>query len=52
MGNIRGVISNKTEVKFREIAMKKFGYKEGGLSQASEEAVSQWIKSNKTNGEI
>jgi hypothetical protein len=52
VGNIRGVISAKTEASFREIAMKKFGYRKGSLSQALEEAIFQWIKSNKTKGEI
>jgi hypothetical protein len=27
--------------------MMKFGYKKGSLSQAMEEAIKQWIKSNK-----
>ena len=52
MGDIRGVITTKTEVSFRRIAMKKFGYKKGSLSQALEEAITQWIESNKANGEI
>ena len=52
MGNIRGLIEDKTEDTFRKIAMKKFGYKKGSLSQAFEEAIFQWIKSNKTKGEM
>lgn len=52
MGDIRGVITAKTECTFREIAMKKFGYRKGSLSQAMEEALHQWIELNKTNGEI
>ena len=52
MGNIRGVIKGKTESTFREIAMKKFGYRKGSLSHALEEALSQWIELNKTNGEF
>jgi hypothetical protein len=48
MGNIRGVIDSTTEDAFRKIAMKKFGYRKGSLSHALEEAISQWIKSNKT----
>ena len=47
MGNIRGSIDSDTEDEFRKIAMKKFGYCKGSLSHALEEAVSQWIKSNK-----
>ena len=52
MGWIRGKIPNKTNVMFRKIAMKKFGYKKDSLSQALEEAIYQWIKSNKTKDEI
>ena len=52
MGDIRGVITEKTECMFREIAMKKFGYRKGSLSHALEEALCQWIELNKTNGEI
>ena len=49
MGELRGVIDANTEVSFRKIAMKKFGYRKGSLSQAMEEAIKQWIESNKTN---
>ena len=52
MGWIRGKIPNETDFLFRKIAMKKFGYKKGSLSQALEEAIFQWIKSNKTKGEM
>ena len=52
MGDIRGVISTNTENRFRKIAMNKFGYRKGSLSQALEEAICQWIESNKANGEI
>jgi hypothetical protein len=52
MGWIRGKIPNETDVLFRKIAMKKFGYRKGCLSQALQEAICQWIKSNKTKGEI
>jgi len=52
MGDIRGVISANIENRFRKIAMKKFGYRKGSLSQALEEAICQWIESNKINGEI
>jgi hypothetical protein len=48
MGDIRGVIPSSTEDEFRKIAMKKFGYRKGSISQALEEAISQWIKSNRT----
>jgi hypothetical protein len=47
MVDIRGVVTAKTEDSFRKLAMKKFGYRKGSLSQALEEAICQWIESNK-----
>jgi len=44
MGEIRGVISKEIEDKFRELAMKKFGYGKGSLSKALEEALRYWIR--------
>lgn len=52
MGDIRGVVTANTEDGFRKLAMKKFGYKKGSLSQALEEAICQWIALNKTKGKI
>jgi len=52
MGDIRGVIASNTEDAFRKIAMKKFGYRKGSLSQALEEAICQWIELNKINGKL
>ena len=44
MGEIRGVIANEAEDKFRRLAMKKFGYGKGSLSKALEEALGAWIE--------
>jgi len=52
MGDIRGVVTVNIEDRFRKLAMKKFGYRKGSLSQALEEAICQWIESNKIEGEI
>ena len=52
MGDIRGVVTANIEESFRKLAMKKFGYKKGSLSQALEEAIRQWIDLNKTKVEI
>ena len=52
MGDIRGAVTTNIEDMFRKLAMKKFGYKKGSLSQALEEAICQWIELNKTKGEI
>ena len=43
MGEIRGIIANDAEEKFRQLAMKKFGYGKGSLSKALEEALENWI---------
>jgi len=52
MGDIRGVVTANIEDRFRKLAMKKFGYRKGSLSQALEEAICQWIELNKTKVEI
>jgi hypothetical protein len=52
MGDIRGVVTANTEDRFRKLAMKKFGYRKGSLSQALEEAICHWIELNKTKAEI
>ena len=44
MGEIRGVVARETEEKFRQLAMKRFGYGKGSLSKALEVALRQWIK--------
>jgi len=45
MGEIRGVVSEEVEERFRKLAMKKFGYGKGSLSKALEEALLHWIAS-------
>ncbi len=52
MGDIRGIVTAKTEDRFRKLAMKKFGYRKGSLSQALEEAIIQWIESNNIEHQI
>ena len=36
-------IDEKLELRFRELAMKKFGYSKDALSRALEEAIIKWI---------
>ena len=48
VGEIRGVVPREAEEKFRELAMKKFGYGKGSLSKALDEALTVWIKSCET----
>lgn len=40
---LRFQIDQKLERKFREAAMKRFGYGKGALSKAAEEAIMKWI---------
>ena len=40
---LRGQIDEKLERKFREAAMRRFGYGKGALTKALEEAVTRWI---------
>jgi hypothetical protein len=48
MGEIGGIIPNDAVEKFRQLAMKKYGYGKGSLSKAIEEALTTWIKINDT----
>ncbi len=43
LGEIRGVVPRDAEEKFRQLAMKKYGYGKGSLSKALEEALCAWI---------
>ena len=40
---LRVQIDHKLELRFRELAMKRFGYAKGSLSKAAEEAIMKWI---------
>jgi len=43
MGGIKVYVSDEVEKKFREAAMKLYGYGKGSLSIASEKAFSDWV---------
>ncbi len=45
MAGIKVYISDDVERKFRETAMKLYGYGKGSLSIASERAFSEWVSS-------
>ncbi len=45
---LRVQIDKQLEQKFREFAMKKFGYQKGALSKAAEEAFIQWTLAQET----
>jgi hypothetical protein len=42
---IKAKIDSKLELRFRELAMRKFGYSKGAISRAVEEAILRWISS-------
>jgi bifunctional pyridoxal-dependent enzyme with beta-cystathionase and maltose regulon repressor activities len=46
MGEIKIKISDEIERKFREMAMKNFGYSKGSISQAAQKAIADWIVTN------
>jgi len=43
--SLRVQVNTKLEQKFREAAMRRFGYGKGALSKAAEEAILNWIAS-------
>ncbi|MHA1594577.1 MAG: hypothetical protein ACTSXJ_05395 [Candidatus Baldrarchaeia archaeon] len=43
MGSIKVYVSDEVERKFRELAMKLYGYGKGSLSVAAEKALSEWV---------
>lgn len=46
MGEIKIKIEDRVERLFRKLAMRKFGYQKGALSEAAEEAIVEWAASN------
>jgi len=45
MRGLRLQVKEELERRFREAAMKKFGYGKGSLSRAAEEALQKWLLS-------
>jgi len=45
MAGLRFQVKEELERKFREAAMKRFGYGKGALSRAAEEALQKWLAS-------
>jgi len=43
MAGLRLQVKEELEKKFRETAMKRFGYGKGSLSRAAEEAIQKWL---------
>jgi hypothetical protein len=40
---IKAKIDSRLELRFRELAMRRFGYSKGAISRAVEEAILRWI---------
>ncbi|GEM_PF-590903 len=49
---LRAKIDKRLEQRFREIAMKRFGYTKGALSRAMEEAILVWLSAVEKEEEI
>ncbi len=47
MGSIKVSVTDEVEKRFREVAMKRFGYHKGSLSLAAERAFDDFYKSSK-----
>ncbi|MFQ6086181.1 MAG: hypothetical protein ACE5OY_07995 [Candidatus Bathyarchaeia archaeon] len=45
MGGLRVQVRDDIERRFREAAMRRFGYMKGALSKAAEEALLRWLSS-------
>lgn len=46
MGRIKIQVSDETEKKFRELAMRRYGFAKGSISEAGQNAISGWIRQN------
>ncbi|MBI2044620.1 hypothetical protein HYT23_01030 [Candidatus Pacearchaeota archaeon] len=42
MGELKIKLPEKIEEKFRRLAMAKFGYQKGSISEAAQEAIESW----------
>jgi len=49
MGELKIKISDDVERAFRKMAMRKFGYKKGAISGASQEAIEEWMLSSESD---
>ena len=52
MGATKVYLPDEIERKFRETAMKLYGYKKGALSIAAEKAISRWISEQEKTTEL
>lgn len=48
MGRLQVVLSDDTEERLRKRAAEKFGLKKGTMSKAIEEAITEWLKKEKS----
>lgn len=50
--SLRLELDEDLEQKFREAAMRRYGYSKGSLLKASTVAVSQWVRQNETKRKV
>lgn len=48
MGSIKITVPDTVEERFRERAMELFGHRRGSMSDAGEEAITEWLASTET----
>lgn len=48
MGSIKIIIADEVERQFRRVAMKRYGYGKGALSEAAEAALGEWSSKEDT----
>ncbi|MEM0384286.1 MAG: hypothetical protein QXI02_04165 [Candidatus Caldarchaeum sp.] len=50
--SIRIILGEELERRFRELAMRRFGYGKGALSKAAAEAIANWLQQTHASMEI
>lgn len=50
--SIRIILGEELERRFREIAMRRFGYGKGALSKAAAEAITNWLQQSQASEKI
>ncbi|MEM3081773.1 MAG: hypothetical protein QXH35_08825 [Nitrososphaerota archaeon] len=50
--SIRIILGEELERRFRELAMRRFGYGKGALSKAATEAIANWLQQTQASEKI
>ncbi|MEK6850352.1 MAG: hypothetical protein AABX85_02130 [Nanoarchaeota archaeon] len=52
MGEMKIILPDEIEQEFRKMAMKRFGYQKGAISEAAKIAIKQWSNSRENETKI